>query len=319
MLGVGVDRIVEILVGRGIDPDEARSEITRLQGDPTLEAGRWMADRLAKLESFLDVRQALGGLAPECVVDRRTGLTREDFLVQYYAANRPVLVDDLTSGWPALTRWDPEYLRSVIGDELVEVMDGRNADRRYEVNSNSHKTTMPFSTYVDLVLATAWGNNSYLVANNHILEREAAKSLWDDFTIDDRYLDPSAASNAAFLWFGPAGTVTPLHHDIANIMFTQVVGRKRVTLIPPLQSHLLYNEVGVFSEVDLRDPDLERFPRFGQAETTELVVGPGDALFIPVGFWHHVEALDLSISLTFTNFRFPNMFTWRHPQIIRTG
>jgi ribosomal protein L16 Arg81 hydroxylase len=319
MLGVGVDRVVEILVGQGIDPNEARSEITRLQGDPTLEAGRWMADRLAKLESFLDVRQALGRLAPECVVDRRTGLTREDFLVQYYAANRPVLVDDVTTGWPALTRWDPEYLRSVIGDELVEVMDGRNADRRYEVNSDNHRTTMPFSTYVDLVLATAWGNNSYLVANNHLLEREAAKSLWDDFTIDDRYLDPSAASNAAFLWFGPAGTVTPLHHDIANIMFTQIVGRKRVTLISPLQSHLLYNEVGVFSEVDPRDPDNERFPRFCQAEVTELVVGPGDALFIPVGFWHHVEALDLSISLTFTNFYFPNTFTWRHPQIIRTG
>ncbi len=69
--------------------------------------------------------------------------------------------------------WDSEYIRSVIGDARVEVMDGRNADRRYEANSESHRTTTPFSNYIDFV-STAWGNNSYLVANNHILERVAA-------------------------------------------------------------------------------------------------------------------------------------------------
>jgi hypothetical protein len=46
-----------------------------------------------------------------------------------------------------------------------------------------------------------------------------------------------------------------------------------------------------------------------------VTVGPGEALFIPVAWWHAVTALDVSISLTFTNFVHQNRFTWRHPDI----
>jgi mannose-6-phosphate isomerase-like protein (cupin superfamily) len=44
-------------------------------------------------------------------------------------------------------------------------------------------------------------------------------------------------------------------------------------------------------------------------------VGPGQALFIPVGWWHCVEALETSISMSFTNFVWPNTYTWHHPDL----
>jgi ribosomal protein L16 Arg81 hydroxylase len=40
----------------------------------------------------------------------------------------------------------------------------------------------------------------------------------------------------------------------------------------------------------------------------ECIIGPGEAVFIPVGWWHHVEALDATIGMSFLNFAAPNDF-----------
>jgi ribosomal protein L16 Arg81 hydroxylase len=42
---------------------------------------------------------------------------------------------------------------------------------------------------------------------------------------------------------------------------------------------------------------------------------PGEAIFIPVGWWHHVKSLEVSISVSFTNFVFPNYYEWKYPHI----
>jgi len=106
------------------------------------------------------------------------------------------------------------------------------------------------------------------------------------------------------------GTVTPLHHETSNILLAQVAGRKRYRLIPSSQWQYVYNSQGVFSEVDCENPDLNRYPKFRDANTIDIVVDPGEVLFMPVGWWHHVRALDVSMTVSFTNFVFPNHFKW---------
>ncbi len=102
------------------------------------------------------------------------------------------------------------------------------------------------------------------------------------------------------LWLGNAIT-TPTHLDEWNNIGCVVSGRRRFTLFPPEQVANLY--VGPLdfaptgapmSLVPLHAPDFARFPRFRTALAAALSaeLGPGDALFIPALWWHHVESLE---------------------------
>src|SRR5262249_31430031 len=151
--------------------------------------------------------------------------------------------------------------------------------------------------YIAYLRENPTGNDRYLVANNGLLDLPAAKRLREDFESPAEYLDEAMSSGRVFLWLGPAGTVTPLHHDVLNIIIVQVTGRKRFILIDPLRARYVYNDDGVFSMVDAANPDYSRFPLYAYADPITVVLEPGDALFIPVGWWHHVESLELSASL----------------------
>jgi LPS sulfotransferase NodH len=308
--------VVETLVRNGIPREAASAEVQRANSEPYLQAGDWMAQRLRKVESLLATYRALAQLHPSAgVVERRSSVDREEFLERYYAANRPVILQGLMRNWKAMSVWTPEYLKASLGSEEVEIMAGRNADPSYEINAFEHKRKVRFGEFVDMVHTGGPTNDYYLVANNAFFKRPAVRRLLEDVEIFPEYLSPRGTENQVFFWYGPADTVTPLHHDTSNIFMAQVWGRKRIKLISPNDHEFIYNDIGVFSHVDCDNPDLARFPLFKGATVIEVVLEPEEVLFLPVGWWHHVRALDISLTVTFTNFAFPNHFEWRMPQI----
>jgi ribosomal protein L16 Arg81 hydroxylase len=317
LFGTPVNQIVAVVSEQtGVRPELAGRAVRRIGSTPVFAAADAVAQRLRKLESLLDVQAATRRLGRRAAsVPRRGRLGGDRFLEDFYAANRPVLLRDFAESWPAVERWNPEYLRERFGDEQVEIMAGREGDARYEVNSEVHKRTVTFGEYIDMVTAASTSNDFYLVANNNLFDRPALRALLDDVEVDPAYLDPADTAGQVFLWFGPKGTITPLHHDLQNILFVQVYGAKRVTLVSPFASHRVYNDVSVFSEVDAEHPDYGRHPRFAEVSRLHVLVRPSEALFIPVGWWHRVEALDVAISVSFTNFAFPNAYEWQLPDI----
>ena len=110
------------------------------------------------------------------------------------------------------------------------------------------------------------------------------------------------------------GTVTTLHHDMTNNLMAQVVGHKRIKLIAPDYLPFLYNHFYCYSQVDPENVDSARFPLFDKVKVFEVDLGPGDVLFIPIGWWHHVRSLDPSITITATNFKGINCFAEHYPK-----
>jgi hypothetical protein len=102
------------------------------------------------------------------------------------------------------------------------------------------------------------------------------------------------------IWLGNAIT-TPTHLDEWNNIGCVVCGRRRFTLFPPAQIGNLYIGPLDFaptgapmSLVRLHAPDFARFPKFREALAAAVCaeLGPGDALYIPPLWWHHVESLE---------------------------
>ncbi|KAI9234589.1 MAG: hypothetical protein BYD32DRAFT_489554 [Podila humilis] len=119
-------------------------------------------------------------------------------------------------------------------------------------------------------------------------------------------------------WFGPCGTVSPMHTDPYHNLLAQVVGHKYVRLYAPSESTKLYafgagassvdegleekqeeTMLGNTSQVDIEHPDLSRHPLFAQAQYVETILGPGDVLYIPFEWWHYIRSLSTSFSVSF--------------------
>jgi LPS sulfotransferase NodH len=272
-------------------------------GKPTPDAN--------KPRRFLDALQRMSRLGRKSIrIDRCAALSRQQFLEDYYAANKPVVMTGLSDSWPALKLWTADYLKAAIGDAEVEIMASREADPRCDMNLQQHRSVVRFGEYVDKVFGGGATNDYYLVANNHFFRRPQCRRLLDDLTVFEEYLDPAALDDRCFLWLGPGGTVTPLHHDACNIMMAQVSGRKHFHIVPAEQWQYLYNTTSYWSDVDCEKPDFLRWPQFRHATVIELTLEPGEVMFMPVGWWHHVRTLEPSAMISFTNFVFPNSFEW---------
>ncbi len=267
-----------------------------------------------KRDWWLKSRLDLQNLAPaHSNIPRYRTLDADAFLENHYALNRPVLLTGEIADWPALQRWTPEYLKAKVGPAPVEFQGGRSQADGYERFKDRHRATMPFDAFIDLVESSADGNDAYLTAYNSGRNAEALAPLAGDFGRLDHLLEGDPGAHG-MLWIGGAGTFTPLHHDLTNNLLVQVTGTKHVLMVPPEETPKLYNDKHVFSQIeDLENVDLERFPLAAGVQIFRTELRPGEALFIPLAWWHQVVSVDFSVSITFTNFRWKNDFYESYP------
>ena len=292
------------LVGAGHSSPAAKYEVDRLAKDPMAAMLRRQAARMTKQGWLLAnqerlAREADGGF----LLDTLDRPDPEHFYRHYYEGNRPAKIAGLIGHWPALTRWSLDHFAAVSGGAMVEAQAGRESSADYEIAKDDHRRLIRFGDLIDWLRKDEASNDVYLTAYNSGNNAAALAALWDDMApislLDDR------GQRDGFFWLGPRGTLTPWHHDLTNNLLVQVLGRKRVRMAPPWAFARMKNSRHCFS--DWGNEPLPAGP--GDADTPpilETIIGPGEAIFLPVGWWHQVEALDLSASMSFTSFRRPN-------------
>eukprot|EP00903_Cladosiphon_okamuranus_P019922 g18309.t1 len=215
------------------------------------------------------------------------------FQRDYMETATPVILSGVLDGWPAMgaTRnWsNPSYMRAVAGRRTVPVELGGTytgegwrqelmtigdfIGRFIEPNTEDGREHHAHCADNDDGSCNAdRGGKAYLAQHQLFdqipaLRRDIMTPDYCALLLEDEEDDREAGSVATNAWFGPAGTVSPLHNDPFHNLLAQVVGTKRVLLVDRKLSESVYPRPGLMSntsEVDAANPDLSKYPRFKQ-------------------------------------------------------
>ena len=233
-------------------------------------------------------RLAAGATLDRVSASANDGATLADCIQR----RQPVIVTDLAQDWRALREWTPDSLASRFGERMVKVYDARFAEPGEHYMGSV--ATMRFDEFLQQIIGE--GKDLRMFLYNIVSQ---IPELLDDLQFPD--VDLRFSNNFVFSFFGCKNAVTPLHYDIdmGHVFHTAIFGRRHIRLFAPDQAKLLYQHpFTVRSYVDLQKPDFEQFPALAQARGFELVLEPGETLFMPAGYWHEFHYLDAGFGLS---------------------
>ncbi|MGN6493660.1 MAG: cupin-like domain-containing protein [Agriterribacter sp.] len=233
-------------------------------------------------------------------VDTVESIDPEIFRRKYYTAGKPLVIKGMAKEWPAYTKWNWNYFKEIVGDKKVGIYNNTKSDAYTPVNKADDYTT--FGEYVDMISKGPAGWRIFLF---NIFDH--APQLTHDFEWPD-HLMKGFVKRFPMLFVGGASSITHMHFDIdmSHIFHTQFVGRKKVLLFPHEEKHKLYRKpYEVLSFADFShyyqhngSPDYKKFPALKLAKGYELTLEHGDTLFMPAGYWHHMEYLDSGFAMS---------------------
>lgn len=233
-------------------------------------------------------------------IDKVEDISAEDFKKNYYEPMKPLIITGLAKQWPAYTKWNWDYFKEIVGNEKVALYNNVKSDAYTPINTaDDYKT---FGEYIDMIRKGPAGWRIFLF---NIFQH--APQLTQDFTWPENLMK-GFVKRYPMLFVGGATSITHMHFDIdmSHILHTQFIGRKRVLLFPHEEQYKLYRKP--FEVLSLADfshyyesngtPDYNAFPALKYAKGYEVILEHGDTLFMPAGFWHHMEYLDSGFAMS---------------------
>ncbi len=233
-------------------------------------------------------------------VDKVEYISPEDFKKNYYLPKKPLIITGLAKQWPAYNKWTWDYFKTIVGDKKVALYNNIKSDAYTPINTaDDYKT---FGEYVDMIKQGPAGWRIFLF---NIFDH--APQLINDFAWPEDLMK-GYVKKYPMLFTGGQTSITHMHFDIdlSHILHTQFAGRKKVLLFRHEEQHKLYRKpFEVLSLADFSNynqgsgnPDYEKFPALKYAKGYEIILEHGDTLFMPAGYWHHMEYLDSGFAMS---------------------
>lgn len=206
---------------------------------------------------------------------------------------RPFIATGAAVARPESAQWTPErfahhYAEMPVSAHIDLPLEGTP----YALDRKAHLRRMSMAEFVGRLADTQ--GVSYL----HQIPLKLFADLPSTFNFD-AVLPPNSGRPAMYLWLGSCGTRSGLHFDRFDNINVQIYGRKHVYLVAPEQSSCLYpfGDNVEKSQVDPDHPGLAQFPRFADVRPFTAIMEPGEMLFIPRLWWHHIRSLEPAINV----------------------
>ncbi len=235
-------------------------------------------------------------------------ISQAEFYEKYVKRNRPCLLVGAVKHWPASKKWrDIDYLKKktanvdfLMRKDPPAEQTGFIKDKALrESLSDQNRNILIKTTFHDF-LGQCNPDNRHVLFVNRILSTGSLSELHGDMgtfpfmpVLDKSFYFPPYR---AFFY---NRSYTDWHfHSFDEALMCQVVGEKEVVLLPPDQQSWdailpVVKGKGIFYGVDPKE-----FPEFSNIRPLKVVVGEGDALYIPVYWWHAVATVDDDFGVT---------------------
>ncbi|WP_323073550.1 cupin-like domain-containing protein [Mycetohabitans endofungorum] len=224
-------------------------------------------------------------------------------MTDFFEKNQPAIITNALTEWHIEKLWSPQYLISTLKDKVLAVNISKNGKFDYTPAhefKNSTKYDKKIMTFGDAGRKIIEGDENQCL---YIMQKsipEEFPEIMNNIIIPKLIIPHNPIIN---LWFGK-NTITPLHFDMANNFFAQLNGNKKFTIFSPHDTCNLYPyhhdlAFSHISHVDASNPNLLQYPNFSKARAYKFTLNFGELLFLPAYWWHHVNAIGTSISVSF--------------------
>lgn len=230
-------------------------------------------------------------------VEKVEDISPEDFKANYYDTKKPIVITGLAKKWPGFDKWNWDYFINIVGDKEVGVYNNIKSDAYTPIN-----TADDYMKFGDYLKQVKQGPLELRIFLFNIFQH--APQLVKDFTWPE-HLMKGFVKKFPMLFVGGQGSITHIHFDIdmSHILHTQFMGKKRVLLFPFEEQHKLYRKPWeVLSMANFANYhekfDYESFPAVKLAKGYEVILEHGDTLFMPAGYWHHMEYIESGFAMS---------------------
>jgi hypothetical protein len=227
-------------------------------------------------------------------VDTVDTLTKEEFITHYFKPQKPVVIKKMVDDWPAVKKWNLDYMAQVAGDKIVPLYDNRPVD--YKDGFNEPHATMSMREYIDLLKREP---TKYRIFLWNILKE--VPELQKDYNFPDFGI--KLMKGLPMLFFGGKDSYTFMHYDIdlANIFHFHFQGKKEAILFDQSQTKYLYkvpHSLITREDIDFTNPDYSTFPALKKAKGLIANLEHGNMLYMPEGYWHYMRYITPGFSMS---------------------